>query len=184
MTLRISGGEARGRKLKGPRGLDFRPTTGRVKEFIFSILGQDIQNAIVLDLFSGSGSLGIEALSRGASRVTFVEMSFPHLKILEQNLKMCGYQDRSKILRQDVFRAIQFFGRKQIKFHYILADPPFKMAFHRKIVESVGLSQLLDPEGLLIVEHQKDDAAEYAGSLKLVRYRLFGHCMVSIYGPE
>lgn len=179
--LRISGGEARGRKLKGPKGLDFRPTTGRVKEFIFSIIGPDIQNAQVLDLFSGSGSLGIDALSRGAFHVTFVENAFVHIKILEQNIEMCKYQDRSSVLKQDVFKAIQLLGRQQKKFHYILADPPFKMAFHRRIVELVDNSQLLNGEGFLIVEHQKDDNFRHDGSIKLIRQRLFGHCMVSIY---
>jgi len=179
--LRISGGEARGRRLKGPRGLDFRPTTGRVKEFIFSIIGPDIRNAVVLDLFSGSGSLGIEALSRGADHVTFIEQLKSHIQILEENLSTCRFQDRSRVIKGEVFRTLDYLGRQEIQFDFILADPPFKMAMRSRIVESVGKNHLLSQGGELIIEHQFNDADSDPKKVKMIRQRKFGHCMVSVY---
>ena len=93
--VRIMGGSARGRKLSGPVGFRFRPTTGRVKEFIFSCVGEEVEGARILDLFSGTGSLGIEALSRGAKEVVFVERSASSLKLLRRNLERCGYSSSS-----------------------------------------------------------------------------------------
>lgn len=179
--LRVSGGEARGRKLKGPKGLEFRPTTGRVKEFIFSVIGPAIESVSVLDLFSGSGSLAIEAISRGAGSVVCVEQSSQHVRIIEQNLQMCGYKDKVRILRGDVFRMIRMLGKQNQCFQLILADPPFKAAFREQIVRTVHECGILDPGGWLIIEHQSDDSDHYQSTLELKRSRQFGHCMVSIY---
>jgi len=177
--LRVSGGTVRGRKLKGPKGLAFRPTTGRVKEFIFSVLGSDVKKAEVLDLFSGSGSLGIEALSRGAVHVTFVEQSAFNVHIIKQNLEKCGLHDRAIVLRGDVFKTLRYLESGHFKL--ILADPPFKMSFRSRIVESVATYELMKENGQLVIEHQDNDFDSENPALICIRQKKFGHCVVSIY---
>src|SRR5438105_11564977 len=100
--LRVSGGEARGRRLKTPRGI--RPTQGLVKEAIFNMVAEAVPDAVVVDLFAGSGALGIEALSRGAARAVFVERDEPAAAILRQNLEALGYRDRARTVRAEVLR--------------------------------------------------------------------------------
>src|SRR2546430_15878283 len=103
--LRVSGGEARGRRLKGPKKI--RPTQGMVKQAIFNMVGPSIEGAEVLDLFAGSGALGIEALSRGAARVTFVDQQPRGLAILRQNLDALGFKERANIIRGEVVRRLE-----------------------------------------------------------------------------
>src|SRR3981081_4901374 len=103
--LRVSGGEARGRRLKAPKGI--RPTQGMVKQAIFNLVGPGIHGALVLDLFAGSGALGIEALSRGAAGVTFVDHQPRGLAILRQNLDVLGLKDHARIVRSDVVRWVE-----------------------------------------------------------------------------
>ena len=120
------GGSARGRNLHSPTGLEFRPTTGRVKEYIFNVLQSEVGDANILDLFSGTGSLGIEALSRGAKQVTFVEQSVSSLRLLRQNLSLCRFEAQATLLAGDVFEALKRLGVSQTAFDFILADPPFR----------------------------------------------------------
>src|SRR5260370_34159587 len=103
--LRVSGGEARGRRLKAPKNI--RPTQGMVKQAIFNMVGPSVEGASVLDLFAGSGALGIEALSRGAANVTFVDREPRGLAILRQNLDALGLKDRANVIRGDVVRWLE-----------------------------------------------------------------------------
>lgn len=180
-VFRIISGEYKGRKLQGPNGSDFRPTTGRVKEFIFSYLGEFILGAEVLDLFSGTGSLGLEALSRGAADVTFVEKSSSSLQILKKNLATCRVSERFRIYQQDVFSFLQDAGSRQQQYDIILADPPFKNAYRESIVQSVAKQSLLKSEGVLLVEHESGDKDSLTHSLSLLRERRFGGCTISVY---
>jgi len=180
-VIRVIAGDARGRKLKGPKGLQFRPTTGRVKEFIFSYLYDLVQNAKILDLFSGTGSLGIEALSRGAEQVTFIEQSKAHLRILKENIHLCHYESCSRVLQGDVFSHVLHFGQSGEQFNLILADPPFKQNLRQRILQAVEKACILLPEGLLIIEHEQHDENGGCGSLEQIKARKFGHCIVSIY---
>jgi len=176
------GGRERGRKLKGPPGKMFRPSTGRVKEFIFSYLHDTVLDADFLDLFSGTGSIGIEALSRGASRGTFVEKSRAALPLLDKNLKLCHYTDISRIIKGDVFTVMAMLGRKNEKFDLIFADPPFREMYTSRIVDGVEGHKLLEPSGLLIIEHDKKDTDCEPGMLSVKRSRQFGRCLITVYG--
>ncbi|MFH1940916.1 MAG: 16S rRNA (guanine(966)-N(2))-methyltransferase RsmD [bacterium] len=180
--LRIIGGSAGGRKLLGPRGLEFRPTTGRVKEYIFSCLGDDVKGARLLDLFAGTGSLGIEALSRGAEEVVFVERSSESVRILTKNIERCGFREKAHIVKEDVFRAIPRMAREGEIFHFLLADPPFKEALLGRILRAISENRKLCPEGLLIVEHEAHDSDPGGHGMTLLKQRRFGHCVISIYG--
>jgi 16S rRNA (guanine966-N2)-methyltransferase len=176
--FRVLGGSIRGKKLQGPRGLEFRPTMAQVKQFMFTILADRIENARILDLFSGTGSLGIDALSRGASSITFVDSSDEAVRILSRNLQTCGFEAVSRVEKRDVFR---FLERNQEPFDLIFADPPFKEDLRQRIVNGVDQSISLKPEGLLILEHEIHDPDAEGYKMSLIRQKRFGHCMVSIY---
>ena len=181
IVIKVTGGTGRGRKLRGPRGLKFRPTTGRVKEFIFSYLGDFILEAKVLDLFSGTGSLGIEALSRGAKEVVFVERSVDHIRILKRNILTCGFSGGNRIIKGDAFSVIPHLSRDQETFDLVFADPPFTDNLRSRIVETSGAYSILAPDGLLFIEHEQHDECHQSAPLQLIKTRKFGHCVVSIY---
>lgn len=183
MAMRVLGGSARGKKLLGPTGLDFRPTTSRVKEFLFEILGDRVIDASVLDLFSGTGSLGIECLSRGARSITFVEQSKPHLRILKQNLINCGFSGKGRTQLGDVFQTLPKFRKRGLTFDLILADPPFKESLKGRIIHSVAENRILTNDGYLIIEHDRHDQTDNQ-LLTLKRERRFGDCVISIYSKE
>lgn len=179
--LRVSGGVIRGRLMGGPKGLTFRPTTARVREFIFYQLGKRIENAKVLDLFAGTGILGIEALSRGAGYVVFVEWSQSSLRILKKNLIHSGFSTKATIVFEDVFLALRRLGKQEEKFDLIFADPPFAENHRTAIVQTVDETHILHPQGVLIVEHDVRDRDFSQTKLGLTKERRFGDCMVSFY---
>jgi 16S rRNA (guanine(966)-N(2))-methyltransferase RsmD len=121
--LRVSGGRARGRRLKAPKNI--RPTQGVVKQAIFNMLGSRIEGAHVLDLFAGSGALGIEALSRGAASVTFVDRHERGLAILRQNLDALGFKERSRVVRGDVVRWLEASPDAIKSAGFVFLDPPY-----------------------------------------------------------
>jgi len=180
-VFRVTGGSVRGRKLRGPKGLEFRPTAGLVKKFIFSYPYVDVRGAKILDLFAGAGSLGIEAMSRGAQEVVFVEKSPVVVKILHHNIHLCGFSTESRVHREDVFYFIQKMGKQRQQFDIIFSDPPYKKTYHEMLVRTVDQNDLLKPEGLLIFEHGKQDSGGEDHRIRLLKQKVFGHCIVSIY---
>lgn len=180
--FRILGGVRRGKKLSGPSGFEFRPTTGRVKSFIFSFFDQEIPEASVLDLFSGTGSFGLEAISRGASDCIFVESNSSAIRLLKKNVDACGFFELVKIIDGDVFSVLKRLELQKKSFDFILADPPFKESLREKIACTVDRHHVLKPHGILIIEHQFDDRDSLQHNLKLLRQKRFGHCIISIYG--
>lgn len=179
--IRVTGGSVRGKKLKGPKGTAFRPTTGRVKEYIFNILGGTLQDAGVLDLFSGSGSLGIEALSRGARQVTFIEQEFSHARLIEENLTACRFSEISRVYRGNVFTHLERMHHASMRFDLVLADPPFKAKYHQQILETLNRFPVLNKKGLCVIEHENNDPAVNTAGFELEKIRTFGHVTVSMY---
>src|SRR5215471_17036221 len=151
--MRVIAGNAHGRRLKAPRGLATRPTSARARESIFSRLQVriDLEGAEVLDIFAGSGSLGCEALSRGAARATFVDSSPPAVDAIEANLSALGVKDQSRIISTDVFRALDTLGSEKTEFNLIFVDAPYKNDLSNDVVELVGRYHLLAPEGWMVV---------------------------------
>ena len=121
-TLRVISGSARGRRLKTVPGDTTRPITDRVKESLFNILGPDVQDALILDLFAGTGAVGIEALSRGADFVRFVDRNRLPIKIVRENLQITGLADKAQVLQMDAFAALK--GEVDKKFDYVYIAPP------------------------------------------------------------
>jgi 16S rRNA (guanine(966)-N(2))-methyltransferase RsmD len=178
-VIRVTGGSAKGRKLKGPGAKDFRPATGRVKEFIFSYLGEEIVDARCLDLFSGSGAIGIEAISRGAFSVHFIERAHSRITLIQENLERCGFLEKAEIYRGDVFSVLRDLDPES--YQIIFADPPFKMSLRHRIVEEVGTQRVLDSGGLLILEHEQHDPDPGEHSMRCIHHRRFGSCAISVY---
>lgn len=164
--MRIIGGQAAGRLLKVPSGYDVRPTPDLVRQAIFNSLGARVIDARVLDLFSGSGALGLECLSRGASSVLSVEKSNRHATMIRQNLADTGLTaDQYEVRVQDVFTAIHQLAEMGRTFELIMADPPFgeknigrrSTSLSQKLLDETTLPNLLVPDGLFVLGHTKRD---------------------------
>jgi 16S rRNA (guanine966-N2)-methyltransferase len=155
--MRIIAGHAHGRRLKAPRGLHTRPTSARARESIFSRLAvrMDFDGARVLDIFAGSGSLGLESLSRGAARVTFVDSSRDAAGAIRANLAQLELSERGRVLVSDVHRALAELGRAHESFDLVFVDAPFKHDISADVLALLAEQQLIAPEGWAVVEQSK-----------------------------
>ena len=175
--MRVIAGEAKGRKLISPEGTDVRPTPERVKEAVFSMLHTELPGSSFLDLFCGSGQMGIEALSRGARRAVLVEGSPKNSALVRQNLTGCRLQERGEVVRADAFA---YAARCCETFDFIFLDPPYHKDLAARILPE--LSGLLRENGRLLAETERRDMLpEQAGSLKLVRQTIYGIVKISEY---
>ncbi|MDC3952722.1 16S rRNA (guanine(966)-N(2))-methyltransferase RsmD [Polyangium jinanense] len=180
--MRVIGGSLGGRRLVAPSGHATRPTSDRVREALFNVLG-DVSGAAVLDLYAGTGALGIEAISRGASRVVFVENGRPALAALRQNLASLGIEGTSRVITQPVTRALASlspFG----PFELILLDPPYAaLAEAARVLEAIAAetSNLAAPGARVVFEHASRDAPPKPGRLVLDETRIYGDTAISLY---
>lgn len=177
--MRVISGTARSRKLVSP-GRATRPITDRVKENLFNILGVRTIDAVVLDLFAGAGSVGIEALSRGAKQATFVEMDDEALKALRENLRLTGLAARATVVREEVFRFIRR-GRTGLFDVVYLAPPQYKGLWS----ETLGLldrRQFLTPGGLIVAQiHPKEFTTPELSQYELYDQRTYGNTMLCFF---
>jgi len=157
--VKITAGQFRGRSVHCPAGLDVRPTSSKVRQAFFNILGTRVRDAGFLDIFAGSGLMGFEALSRGASYVAFVEESRSQGRAIEQTIKMFGQNDSEAELILGDFRRVlpALQGNGKYKFDLIFADPPYKMHYGGTVLALVEEHQLLGEGGLVIIEHLRGD---------------------------
>lgn len=151
--MRVISGTARGRRLKELPGMDTRPTTDKVKESIFNVIQFDIEGRTVLDLFGGTGQMGIEALSRGARHATFVDHAAAAAGIIRQNLAVTEFSDRAKVVQSD-WRA--FLTSCREKFHLIFLDPPYKGEALENALETIAAIDILSEHGIIICESPLD----------------------------
>ena len=181
--MRVIAGLYKGRRLKGLSGRAVRPTPDRLRESLFNILRPRLAGARFLDLCAGTGSVGIEALSRGARRVTFVERSPAVLVVLRQNLAACGIGDGIEILQQDAVRALERFSEQGEVFDVIFFDPPYASTLYDQVLESLARRPwVLAPDGVLIVMHHAKRALEPRyGELERVRQVRQGENVLSFY---
>ncbi len=150
--MRVIAGSAGGTRLKSPRGMAVRPTSDRVKEALFSILGERICGAAVWDLFAGSGAIGIEALSRGASECIFVERNRMHLELIKENLARTSLENRAKLMGADVDRALHLLTRKKQQADLIFIDAPYQETNIPQSLQTIECFCLLREGGLLVLE--------------------------------
>jgi 16S rRNA (guanine966-N2)-methyltransferase len=153
--MRVISGTYKGRRLKGPEGLELRPTGDRLKETLFNILGPKITGADVLDVFGGTGAIGIEALSRGAREVIFIESSPTANRLIARNLKLCGIETGYRILKEDVFAALRSLARQGFKAAFAFFDPPYDWKPYRDLLEITFSRKLLPDDGLAVIEHYR-----------------------------
>lgn len=180
--MRVISGKARGIALKAPDGIDTRPTTDRVKENIFNMIQHEITDRRVLDLFSGSGALAIEAISRGASEAVLVESNKKCCGIIADNLMKTRLTEHVRIIRAEVPQALKLLGTENACFELLLMDPPYGQNWAVPILEQVQANQLLAPSALVIVEHEAEtDLPERIGSLGRINRRTYGRTAISIY---
>jgi len=185
ITVRVIAGSARGRRLKSVRGTRTRPTTDRVKENLFNILGASVVQARVLDLFAGSGGIGIEALSRGAAIAVFVDNERACTEIIRANLINTSLLAKAEIYTNDVFRAIRILGQKHRQFDFIYLDPPYASGLADKALSAIADSSLLSGNGIVVAEHSsKEEIVQSALNLIRVRQARYGDTALSFYRIE
>jgi 16S rRNA (guanine966-N2)-methyltransferase len=176
VRLRVEAGELGGRRLSAPSGI--RPTQGLVRAAIFNVLAEEVANASVLDLFAGSGALGIEALSRGAAQVTFVERSQACVSILRQNLEALGLSGRATVVRADVARWIRANPEHVASAAILMLDPPYGDPVLASALEA--LDDLASPHTLLVVEHAHRQPLPAFQRLLPLRSRRYGDTDVTM----
>lgn len=171
--MRVIAGTARSLVLKAPEGNDTRPTTDRIKETLFNILQTEVPGSVFVDLFAGSGAIGIEALSRGAKKAYFIENAKPAIDCIEANIKHTKFTDKSLVLKQDAGTAIGFSIRE--KADIVFADPPYGMGFDAIVLEKARDSQCVDEDTLIIIEEEKNRDFSYADSLgfQVIREKVY-----------
>jgi 16S rRNA (guanine(966)-N(2))-methyltransferase RsmD len=174
--MRVITGTHRGRRLKTPEGYDIRPTTDKVKESIFSIIQFAVPGAVVLDLFAGTGQLGIEAMSRGASKCLFVERSRDSAEITQANIDTCGFTDRTTLKTTD---AVSFLKTCPYRFDIAILDPPYDSSLLAQTLPL--LPPLLSENGIVIAEHNAAFIPEecYGEDLRLVKQYRYGMIILS-----
>ncbi len=182
--MRVIAGEAKGRRLLAPRGLGTRPTADRVREALFNILGPRVAGAAVLDLFAGSGAVGIEALSRGAARAVFVERDRAAVAALRANLARLGLGPRARVIARDAEAALRDLGRQATRFDLVFLDPPYAGDLAARTLVALGGGDHLASAGLVVVQHRtKAELPEVQGVLRRVRTRRFGGTTLTFFGP-
>lgn len=183
--MRIITGFAKGRKLKCPPGKNIRPTSDRVKESLFNILGSKVTDSIFLDLFAGTGNIGIEALSRGARFCYFVDNSTISIKYIKENLSILGLIKNFKIIQKDANEAVEIFKENIIRFDIIYIDPPYYKNLINEILKKISMYKLLNKNGLIVAEHHKNDILfDSYETLKKIRTQKYGETILSFYKEE
>jgi len=183
--MRIIGGRSKGRVLTSPKGQAIRPTSDRVKESIFNALQDKMAGKVVLDLFAGTGNLGIEALSRGAKKVIFVEKERQALGLIQRNLTQFGLEERSEILPRDVKRAIGILKQRGECFDLILMDPPYEKGLIRKTLLELNSQQIYHKDSILVIEHNRREPLPHIlEGWNLIRQRRMGDTVITFLTPQ
>lgn len=180
--MRIIAGEARGRKILSPEGMNTRPTLDRIKESIFNIIQTRTYGAVTIDVFAGTGSLGLESVSRGAKECYLVDKHPVSFSLLQTNVENLKFTDRCKCLNMDSYEALNMLGRKNIKFDLMFIDPPYKKDMIPPAMDIVSNYNMLMEDGLIVC---KIDTSEeiYNGNeqIVLVDHRRYGNTTVCFY---
>ena len=183
--MRVITGSARGHVLKAPKGENTRPTSDKVKESLFNIIGYIDEDSVVLDLFSGSGAIGIEFLSRGAKFCYFIDTDSSSIKIIKENLEKTKLSEKSLVYKNDVERAIKTLGNRRIEFDYIFLDPPYNKECVTNTLENINTEKLLKKTGEIMVEHEtRLELPDSCYGFIKTDYRKYGDTSVSFYKIE
>lgn len=186
--MRIISGRFKGRSLKMPKGI--RPTQNMVRKALFDILSVQIAESAFLELFSGSASIGLEALSYGAKEVVLVENNSACLKVLRENIKSLqlekdGLGAKVSVLVMDAFQALEFLAKNKKKFDIVFLDPPYYKDLGNKLLKKMADCDILFANAVVVAQHHKNDLlTKEAGFLKLFRQKRYGDSLLTFYGKE
>lgn len=164
--MRVIAGSAKRLLLKTVEGMETRPTTDRIKETLFNMISLYLADSIFLDLFAGSGAIGIEALSRGAKKAVFVEQSSKAVECIQDNLKTTGLSAKAEVRKMDVISALNRMKNTE-SYDYIFMDPPYNLSLERMALQRISELQLLNPDGIIIVEASLETEFDYVDELGL-----------------
>ena len=179
--LRVISGTAKGHKLKTVDSVKTRPTSDRVKESIFNIIFSLVPDAYVLDLFAGTGNLGIEALSRGAKECVFIDKSGECSSIIKQNLQHTRLEEQGQVIQKEVAKAIKVLPKDR-RFDIIFMDPPYNKNFIPETLKLIVDNDIINKNGIIVAEYDIDDnAPEQVDALKAMRICRYGDTVVSFY---
>jgi len=177
--LRIIAGERRGKTLRSVRGMATRPTADRVRESVFNILSHQVRDATVLDLFAGTGAMGIEALSRGADYAVFIDDSQNALSVISRNLEECRFQDKAKVIRWNIVKNLNCLDGFKERFDLIFADPPYHKNFIAPALHHLLKSNCLKDNALIVIEHELEPIPTDISDFCLTDQRKYGKTFVS-----
>ncbi len=177
--MRVITGSARGKKLNVPKGMDIRPTADMVKESVFNILQFEIEGRRILDLFAGTGQLGIECLSRGAKEAVFIDKDREAVQIVKENLDNCGFS--AKVLRQDALDYLKTCG----KFDLVFVDPPYDAGLYDRVLDTINSVDILSDGGIIICESRREtQLPEMQAPYQKKKEYCYGTVKLSLYRKE
>ncbi len=163
LSMRIISGTYKGRRLYGPRGMDLRPTSDRLKETLFNILSPIVRGSVALDVFAGTGAIGLEALSRGAREVVFVEEDRQGCTLIRRNLELCGISKGFRLIQRDAFTALRQLSREGFAADILFLDPPYEWQPYADLIDTIARLGLARAEAPVIFEHRRSAGPPEAG---------------------
>lgn len=173
--MRVIAGDLKGRRLYSVAGKQTRPTSDKVKEAVFQMIGPFFTGGDGLDLFAGSGALGIEAISRGLDHVVFIDKHFPAIKTIKRNLETLKILDRADVHKMDAYQAIRMFRQRQEQFQFIFIDPPYKQVHYETIIEQIIKNDILETHGIIYCEHDHTkDIQSVPDQLQCIKQAVYG----------
>ena len=153
--MRVIAGQYRSRRLKGPGRMRLRPTSDRLRETLFNVLGPTIKDSFFVDLFAGTGAIGIEAISRGAREAVFVESHAAGARLVRQNLELLGIQSGIEVIESDAIKGLEILAGRHLLADFIFLDPPYEGEEHLRVLEFLDESHVIAPHGRVIIEHHR-----------------------------
>jgi len=184
--MRITGGQIKGRRLSTFKGMHIRPTADRTREALFNIIGQDLSGLKVLDLFAGTGSLGLEALSRKAQRSVFIDNSQQAINLIKKNLMGCGFQDIGRILKKDLKKGLAL-NHSEFPRHFdlVFLDPPYGKDLIMPLLKEISTSDILSNKSRVVAELSKHEKLPRSfGPLEMADSRQYGDTKINFYVYE
>lgn len=180
--MRVVSGEFRRRVIKAVPGNTTRPTTDKIKESIFNIVGPYFNGGDALDLFAGSGGLGIEALSRGIDKVTFIDNNYLSIKTIKENIDNLKIEDYSKVIKSDAFKILPVLANNGDKFDLVFLDPPYKGQKINEIITFIEDHEILNEDGIIVAEcNKEDELIEDYKELLMTKSVIYGITKITIY---
>jgi 16S rRNA (guanine966-N2)-methyltransferase len=182
MLVRVVSGICKGRPLKAVPGNTTRPTTDKVKEALFNMIGPYFDGGIGLDLFAGSGGLGLEALSRGLDKVIFIDRESKAIQVIQENIRACKFEDQTEVYRNDADRALKALIKREICFDYIFLDPPYKKQQLVSLMEKMDNQDVVKKNGIVVCEHSFDvELPSSVGQFTQIKHEKYGMIAITIY---